>query len=666
MIGLRQLLSIGLLVTGAACGGGAPASLPPAPPAVASVPVADASPPPVALMAASALADEDDAAVPISPRNPTWGSRTAAVTIVEFADFQCPYSARVEATLAMLRVKYGSDALRMVWKNNPLPFHDKARPAAMAGAGVMELGGKLAFWKFHDAAFANRDTLDEDHFEQWAAAAGVSDIDALRAGIASGRWADRIDADQRDAKSLGATGTPAFFINGVFLNGAQPLERFTEVIDRELSKAIAKVQAGTPPDRVYAELTRVNRAEAPPVPAPGESAKPDTTTVFKVPLGGSPARGKATALVTLVEFGDFQCPFTARVEATLAAIRDKYGDKVRLVWRNEPLPFHKLAEPAAQAALEVRAELGDAAFWKMHDALFAQQKSLSEDVIVKLATQAGASAARVQAAMSNHTHRRELDADSDVVEDFEASGTPHFFINGRRFVGAQPEDKFDAVIDEEAAKAQALLARGTAPADLYATLTKDGKGPQAPEMRDLPASLPTGDPVRGTPGAKVTIHEFADFQCPFCGRVEPTLVQLLKDYGRSVQLVWHDLPLEFHTHASLAAQAAREAYAQKGATGFWAMHDTLFANQSRLERSDLDGYAQAMGLAMDRWASALDGGTRKADVQADADAAAAAKIQGTPAFLVVGGQGKRAYFVSGAQSYSVFRRAINLALGARR
>jgi protein-disulfide isomerase len=606
--------------------------------------------------------NEDDAAVPISPRNPTWGSRTAPVTIVEFADFQCPYSARVQATLAMLRVKYGGDVLRIVWKNNPLPFHDRARPASIAAMGVLELGGRLAFWRFHDALFANRDALTADNFEQWAASAGVTDIQSFRAGMASDRWADPVDADLRDGKGIGVNGTPAFFINGVFVNGAQPIEKFTVIIDQELNKAVAKVRSGTPPERVYAEMARANVAAAPRPAAEEGGVVDDTTTVFKIPLGTSPALGKPTALVTIVEFGDFQCPFTARVEATLASIRAKYGDRVRLVWRNEPLPFHSFAEPAAQAALEVRAEAGDAAFWKMHDALFASQKSLSQESIVALAVQAGASASRVQAAIASHSHARELAIDEDIADDFQASGTPHFFIDGRRLVGAQPEEKFDRIIDEEIAKAQALLDKGTLPTELYVALTRDGKGAPAPETKDLPASLPPSDPVKGNPAARVSLHEFADFQCPFCGRAEPTVAQLMTHYGNRIKLVWHDLPLPMHKNAPLAAQAAREAYAQRGASGFWAMHDALFANQKSLGRDDLDGYAGAMGLNMARWATALDGGRHGAEVEADSAAANAMSISGTPAFLIAVGGSRHAYFVSGAQGFATFRRVIDRAL----
>src|SRR6185312_13843808 len=119
------------------------------------------------------------------------------------------------------------------------------------------------------------------------------------------------------------------------------------------------------------------------------------------------------------------------------------------------------------------------------------------DGIVKLATDAGGSADKVKKAIADQTHKKEIDADADLSEDFQASGTPHFFVNGRRLVGAQPQEKFEKIIDEEITKAQAAIAAGTKPSGVYDALTKDGKGPPEPEKKDLPKGLPTNDPARG-------------------------------------------------------------------------------------------------------------------------------------------------------------------------
>jgi protein-disulfide isomerase len=297
----------------------------------------------------------------------------------------------------------------------------------------------------------------------------------------------------------------------------------------------------------------------------------------------------------------------------------------------------------------------------MHDQLCALTSTLSDDEIARVAVVAGATEAKVRTAMKGHAHKREIDADADVAEDFQVQGTPNFFINGRHLVGAVPQEQFERIIDDEIGKAQALVTAGTAPAKVYEALTKDGKEPPPPETKDLPA-LPPKDPSRGSPGAKVVIHEWADFQCPFCERVLPTLSEVMKNYGSKVKFVWHDLPLPMHSYAPLASQAAREAYKQRGAQGFWEMHDKLFANRMQLKRDDLDGYARALGLDMKAWAAALDGQSHAPEVTADANAANAASIVGTPAFLVMQSGAQKAYFISGAQPYGKFRKLIERAL----
>jgi protein-disulfide isomerase len=605
--------------------------------------------------------------VAISSRDPMWGKRDAPVTIVEFSDFQCPYCSRVEPTLDQVRTAYGPDKVRIVWKNNPLPFHQNAKPAAEAGQGVFALAGSDGFWKFHDAAFKNQSALSDDSYVKWAQDAGVKDIAAFKAGLASHKWADKVDKDLNDGKTDGVQGTPSFFVNGVFINGAQPFDNFKKTIDQELQKAQAKIASGTAKSRVYVEMSKENKKNAPAAKDEDEP-KEDDKSVFRVPVGASPVLGPQNALVTIIEFSDFQCPFCSRVEPTLKAVHDKYGDKVRLVWKNEPLPFHPAAEPAAQAALEVRAEKGDKGFWDAHDKFFAGQKDLTNgsapniDGIVKIAAETGASADKIKKAISEHTHKKDIDADQDLAEDFQANGTPHFFINGRRLVGAQPEEKFDAVIDEEIKKAQDLIAHGTRPNDVYDALTKDGKGPPEPEKKDLPKSLPSNDPARGNMSAKVVIHEWSDFQCPFCGRVEPTVAQVMKDYGDRVKFVWHDLPLPMHPDAPLAAQAGREAFAQKGPSAFWALHDKMFANQQKIKRDDLDGYAKDLNLNMDKWKAALDGSTHTSEIEADKKAGNDDGIQGTPAFIVAPVGAPNGYFVNGAQSYSKFRKVIERAL----
>ncbi len=632
-----------------ACGGVAPqpASPPPGPAIATAAPV-------------PAAPSESDAGVPIDATDPAWGSRTAPVTIVEFADFQCPFCARAEPTLAHIREAYGPGRVRIVWKNSPLPFHANARPAAEAAAGVHALAGDDAFWRFLELTFHHPDDLGEDAYVTWAQQAGVHDADSLRAGLHAHTWTAKVDADLAEARDLGVNGTPTFYVNGVEVVGARGFDAFQTLIDAQAIAAQAKVASGTPPERVYAVLSKENRAAQP--PEHDDDEPENTKTVFKVPIGKSPARGPAGAPVTIVEFADYQCPFCARAEATLRDLRTDYGDKLRFVFKNEPLPFHQRAEPAAEAALEVRAEKGDAAFWSMHDAMLDGPHDLTDETLVDLAVKAGAKADKVKTAIAMHSHTAEIEADGDTAVDFQANGTPHFFINGRRLVGAQPKARFADIIDEELKKAKALTDGGTKPEALYDALTKDGQPP--PEPAQVPVdALPTGDPARGPAGARVTVHEFADFQCPFCAHAEDTMKQIAKAYGDRVRFVWHDLPLPFHDRALPAARAAREARKQKGDTAFWKLHDTLLADRTKLSRSDLDDDARALGLDMTKWATALDGDGPKPEIDADGAAAEKLGLTGTPSFVIVGTGAKSGYTIEGARDIRTFRKLIDRAQG---
>jgi protein-disulfide isomerase len=603
---------------------------------------------------------DEESPVPISSKDPMWGKRDAPVTIVQFSDFQCPFCSKVEPAIDQVKQTYGPDKVRIVWKNKPLSFHPNAKPAAEAAAGVFALKGNDAFWKFHDTAFKNQSALSRASYETWAQAAGV-DMVQFKAGLDSHKWAAKVEKDDAVSTQVGVSGTPAALVNGVLVSGAQPFDKFKAVIDQELEKAQAKIKSGTPKNRIYVVMSTENKKNAPPPAADkGEDKKEDTTTVFKVPVGNSPVLGNPNALVTIIEFSDFQCPYCKRVEPTLKAVREKYGDKVRLVWKNEPLPFHPRAEPAAELAMEGQAEKGNKGFWDLHDRLFESQPKIEDADLDKIAQDAGLDLGKVKEARTNHKYKPLIDADNDLADDMQASGTPHFFVNGRRLVGAQPPEKFNAIIDEEIPKAQALLAKGTAPSALYETLIKDGKG--APEIEKKTVALSPHAPARGNMNAKVTIQEFSDFQCPYCKRAEDSVNEVMKNYGDKIKFVWRNMPLPMHQDAPLAAQAAMEAFKQKGNDGFWKMHDLLYANQPSqqaqdgLKREKLDTYAQQLGLDMDKWKAALDSQSHKAEVDADAKVGNDAGINGTPAFIING------YFINGAQPFSKFRKLIEKAL----
>jgi len=162
---------------------------------------------------------------------PVRGPESAKVTIVEFADFQCPFCTRVNSTLTQIREQYPKD-VKLVFKHLPLRIHPQA-PGAHAAAEAAHRQGK--FWEMHDKIFGNQGDLAPETFVSYAGQIGL-DVDAFKKDVGSDDVKKRLDADTREAQTLGVSGTPAFFINGKYLAGAQPFEAFKQRIDEELGK----------------------------------------------------------------------------------------------------------------------------------------------------------------------------------------------------------------------------------------------------------------------------------------------------------------------------------------------------------------------------------------------------------------------------------------------
>src|SRR5512142_2566879 len=314
---------------------------------------------------------------------------------------------------------------------------------------------------------------------------------------------------------------------------------------------------------------------APAQPTARPSRPPDDKTVFRVPIDGSPVHGPADALVTVVEISDFQCPYCKRVTPTLKQLEKDYEGKIRFVFKHNPLPFHPLAPGAAQASEAARAQGGDAKFWAMHDQLFEQSPQLEQANLESAAQKLGLDVAKFKADVAAGAAKDRIAKDQALASQLGATGTPAFFINGRKLVGAQPIESFKALIDDELQKAQALVKAGTPASGVYEAIIAKGvtAPPAAPggDAQQRPAAAPAtvyrkvdlrkDDPVRGPADAPVTVVLFSDFQCPFCSRVEPTLKQLLETYPGKVRIVWKHLPLGMHPNAlpaALAAEAARE------------------------------------------------------------------------------------------------------------
>jgi protein-disulfide isomerase len=171
--------------------------------------------------------------VEIAADDPVLGSANAAVTVVEFSDFQCPFCQRVMPTLKRVRETYG-DRVRIVWKDFPLTsIHPQAFKAAEAGQCAREQG---KFWEYHDRLFANQQALEPDFLKKYAADAGL-DGAKFNACLDTAKYAERVQTQMGVGNQLGVSSTPSVFINGRMVAGAQPYETFTAIIDEELERA---------------------------------------------------------------------------------------------------------------------------------------------------------------------------------------------------------------------------------------------------------------------------------------------------------------------------------------------------------------------------------------------------------------------------------------------
>jgi protein-disulfide isomerase len=589
---------------------------------------------------------------------PALGPADALVTIVVFSEFQCPFCARVVPTLDALSDRYGDD-LRIVFRHMPLEFHENARTAAHAAVAA-HLQGR--FWEFHDMAFANQRAIDPASLLLQAELLSL-DTEWFVADRDSAAVHAVVDADVALAESLGVRGTPHFFVNGMGLSGAQPLDVFVGVVDTELAHAQSLVDAGTPREQVYDTIMAAADTEIRWISPPGT---PDRNQEVRVPVAGFPTFGPDDALVTMVMFADFQCPFSSRVVATLVQLKQQYGDDLRLVYRHYPLAFHDQAVSAARASWAAQQQ---GQFWPMFDWLFANQMRLGPDVYVAMAGQLGMDIARFGQDMNSAAAQQAVDADLAEAQRVGVQGTPNFYINGRLVAGAQPIEEFQRVIDATLTEAQALVDAGTPRADVYAALQADALETTPVVPPAAAPGRPTPDPsvemwvplddaaVLGSASALVTIVIFTEFQCPFCARVTPTLQRVQETYGDDVRLVFRHRPLDFHDRALPAARAAVAAQ-QQGR--FWEYSDLLWENQTAIQDADLEGYAEQLGLDIQQFRADRDSAETQARIEADIALAERLAANGTPHFFVNGIR------LRGAQPYEAFVTMIDAQLAIAR
>ncbi len=350
------------------------------------------------------------------------GPETAKVTILEFTDFQCPFCSRGNQTLQQLLKEYPND-IKVIYRSFPLSIHPDAPLAAEA---ALAAGAQGKFWEMHDLLFANQKSLKMNDLLSYAKTLGL-DVKKFQKSLDGREFQKQVETDMAFGKMLKVSATPTFFINGNKITGAKAYPEFKNIIDtllagKELPKALE------PNKDVPA--------------APVTNLKPNLSGTLNV-------KGSESAPVTIVEYSDFQCPFCSRVVPSLDKLFKAYPDKIRIVFKQYPLPFHANARPAAKAALAAGRQNK---FWEMHDLLFANQTSLSETNFLAWAKQIGLDVDQFKKDLVDPTLETQIVTDEKEAQGFGISGTPSFIINGTKYVGAYPYEKFEQIIKAELEK----------------------------------------------------------------------------------------------------------------------------------------------------------------------------------------------------------------------
>jgi protein-disulfide isomerase len=260
----------------------------------------------------------------------------------------------------------------------------------------------------------------------------------------------------------------------------------------------------------------------------------------------------------------------------------------------------------------------------MHDLLFAHQHNVKLPDLLGYARQLHLNMPLFQKRLESGYYKAAIEQDLAMAEAVGVEGTPTFFINGEKLIGAQSAERLQGMI----------------------------AGKPGPEVAnaDVSSLNLANSPVRGASVAPVTIIEFSDLQCPFCARVVPTIQQVLEQYPSEVKWIFKNYPLDFHTDSPLAHQAVLAAGEQGK---FWEMHDLVFAGQPAIKRDDLLQKARSLNLDMARFTADLDSEKIKRQIENDKREGAALGVSGTPSFFINGKE------YSGAMPLEQFKAIIN-------
>lgn len=311
------------------------------------------------------------------------------VEVVLYSDFQCPFCARFAQPIRELeRADIDGVATNVVFKHFPLSIHPKAQLAHQAAMAAKAQG---RFWEMHDVLFANPQRVQRADLLGYAANLGL-DMGRFEADM-DGDEAKRVIAkDIEEGNRLGVSGTPSYTINGKMYSGARTFAQLKELVvgDRLRLRALAEV------------------------------------------TDGMLSRGPDTASVALELFADLQSPVTRPTVSVVNEVLQRFGDRVRLQFRNFPLSFHPQAGLAHEAAMVAARE---GRFWEFASFILDHQDALREQDLIAYAGRLGLEQAKFAATLQSHRYAPRVEADVTAGQSRGVRGSPAILIGDKRIDG---------------------------------------------------------------------------------------------------------------------------------------------------------------------------------------------------------------------------------------
>jgi protein-disulfide isomerase len=391
---------------------------------------------------------------------------------------------------------------------------------------------------------------------------------------------------------------------------------------------------------------------AKPSPTPVTKPTPSTPTssqIWRVRVNAEDAQlGPKNAPMTVVFFSAFGCGTCTTFKDAPKKLVEKYGDKVRIVFKHKVIPAS--APDSIEASVAALAAKEQGKFWEFHDKLF-ETNALDPSSLVSHAKALGLNVAKFSADLKRSDLRGQALKDALLANEVGAHSMPNIMVNGERMKGAKTFENLVTLTDAVLPKAEKALASGEKADGYYDRVVSTGKAFDQLETRKIVID-DTGAAILGKKDAPITLAVYEDFQCPFCAKISPALKAFYLLNKDKVRIVFKHMPLSsIHPEAQLASEAAKEAQAQGK---FWEYHDALFDGQKALDRASLDRYAQTVGLDMTKFKAALDGRVHQAAVQRDASEGQRNGVTGTPSVYLNGRkyQGPRGYPPEGLEAVS--------------